>query len=242
MWFVSPARHWTILVAETFHVRNTSCSSRMTIPCSEGWRRHCSAQLKELSMCIGHVSRDLDIVVYGDDFYRCWMRWRSRLTVTELDEKFGLTQKAWLGSDYDSETKVLNWWVTYSDSGQTWEADPWNAELTVTDLGLDDASTNEFRRRQAERSTWPRRTWVWQTEYLSQRVSETDIAGIRPTRHLMCLQGMQSRRRESNTCRPHTSETYRTILTPQITCLVGVPATERREHRDDRCTLRCWRS
>ena len=37
-------------------------------------------------------------------------------------------------------------------------------------------------------------------------------------------------------------ETYRRILIPHATCRLGVSAAERREHRDDRWTLRCFRS
>ena len=51
-------------------------------------------------------------------------------------EKLDLVQKARLGPGYDSEATVLNRYVTYSDSGLTWEADPRHAEFAVCELGL----------------------------------------------------------------------------------------------------------
>ena len=57
-----------MLVVEEMHVWHASCSSRMATPRSESWYRHWPAQLKQLSMCVRHSTRDLDIVVHGDDF------------------------------------------------------------------------------------------------------------------------------------------------------------------------------
>ena len=83
----------------------------------------------------GHSSRDLDMVVHGDDFIVAgWsddFDWLSQ----KLNEKLELVQKARLGLGYDSEATVLNRCVVFNDSGLTWEADPRHAELAVVELG-----------------------------------------------------------------------------------------------------------
>ena len=87
----------------------------------------------------GHSSRDLDMVVHGDDFIVAGdgedLDWLSQ----KLNEKLELVQKARLGLGYDSEATVLNHCVTYSDSGLAWEAGPRHAELAVAELGLQEA-------------------------------------------------------------------------------------------------------
>ena len=158
-----------------------------------------------------------------------WLVSHGCCVAQKLNEQLELVQKERLGPRYDSEATVLNRCVTYSDSGLTWEADPRHAELAVTELGF-----------QVPRP--PRGTGAWWAESVSQRVSKTGMSGIRPTRPRVCLQGMQPRKWESITCRPHTLETYRTILTPHATRRVGVPAADRGECREDRWTLRCRRS
>ena len=90
----------------------------------------CSAQAN-----VGHSIKDFDMVVHGDDFIVAGngddLDWLSQ----KLNEKLELLQKARVGPGYDSEATVLNRYVTYSDSGLTWEADPRHAELAVAELG-----------------------------------------------------------------------------------------------------------
>ena len=85
------------------------------------------------------------MVVHGDDFIIPGdgddLDWLSQ----KLDEKLELVQKARLGPGYDSEATVLNGFVTYSDSGLTWEADPRHAELAVAELGLQAARPQTSR-------------------------------------------------------------------------------------------------
>ena len=84
----------------------------------------------------GHSTRDLDMVVHGNDFIIAGdgddLDWLSQ----RLIEKLELAHKARLGPGCDSERTVLNRCVTYSDSGLTWETDPRHAELAVAELGL----------------------------------------------------------------------------------------------------------
>ena len=109
-------------------------------------------------------------------------------------EKLELVQKARLGPGHDSEATVLNRCVPYSDSGLSWEADPRHAGLAVAELelqavrpqtGPDGAKPNAPQ--------WPRGNGASQTESTSQRVSKSGIPSIRPTRHRVCLQGVQPR-------------------------------------------------
>ena len=87
-------------------------------------------------MCVGHASRDLDMVVHGDGFIVAGcgddLDWLSQ----KLNEKLELVRKARLCLGNDSEATVLNRCVLYNDSGLTWEADPRHAEPAVAELGL----------------------------------------------------------------------------------------------------------
>ena len=87
----------------------------------------------------GHASRDLHMVVHGDDLIVAGccddLKWLSQ----KLNEKHELVQKARLGLGSDSEATVFNRCVTYSDFGLTWKADPLHAELAVAELGLQSA-------------------------------------------------------------------------------------------------------
>ena len=140
------------------------------------------------------ATRDLDIVVRGDDFMVAGcgedLDWLSQ----KLSEKLELAQKARLGHGCVSEATVLNRCVTYSDSWLTWEADPRHTELAEAELGLQLA-----RLHKSPSGAKPNThlDGAWQSESQAQCVSDT---GIPPTRHRIHQQGMQSCSRESNTC------------------------------------------
>ena len=117
-----------------------------TLPAAAGWQRLVQKVGADIGLlcssnccAFGHSSRDLDMVVHGDDFIvaRCGddLDWLSQ----KLNEKLELVQKARLGPGYDSEATVLNRCTVYNDSGLTWEADPRHAELAVAELGLQSA-------------------------------------------------------------------------------------------------------
>ena len=118
----------------------------------------------------GHASRELDMVVHGDDFVVAGCGDDLLCLLQKRNEKLGLVQ----GPGDDSEATVLNSCVTCSDSRLTWEADPRHAEQ-LTSVGV---STNEPRWREAARTPAPR----------PQCVVETCTLGIRPTRHRIRLQ------------------------------------------------------
>ena len=71
----------------------------------------------------GHSSRDLDMVVHGDDFIVAGCGDDPDWLSQKLNEKLQLVQKPSLGPGYDSEATVLNRCDVYSDSGLRWEAD-----------------------------------------------------------------------------------------------------------------------
>ena len=81
----------------------------MATPCSESWYRLWPAQLKQLIVhaAFGHSTRDLDMVVHGDDFIVAGdgddLDWLSQ----KLNEKLELVQKARLGLGYDSEATAV---------------------------------------------------------------------------------------------------------------------------------------
>ena len=115
-----------------------------TLPAAAGWQHLVQKVAEDIGLLcssncpcgLGHSSRELDMVVHGDDFIVAGcgadLDWLSQ----KHNEKFELVQKARLGPGHDSEATVLNRCVTYNDSGLTWEADPRQAELAVAELGL----------------------------------------------------------------------------------------------------------
>ena len=120
-----------------------------TLPAAAGWQHlvqkvGTAIGLLSSSNCpcaSGHSTRDLDMVVHGDDFIVAGDGDDLDWLFQKLNEKLELVQKAGLGPGYDSEATVLNRCVTYSDSGLAWEADPRHAELAVAELGLQAART-----------------------------------------------------------------------------------------------------
>ena len=108
------------------HLRDTErcrlLKKRMygTIPAAAGWqhlvgRVGTDIGLLSSSNCpcaSGHSSRDLDMVVHGDDLIIAGdgddLDWLSQ----KLNEKLELVQKARLGPGYDNEATVLNRCVT----------------------------------------------------------------------------------------------------------------------------------
>ena len=114
-----------------------------TLPAAAGWQHLVQKVGTDIGLlCSSHCpcafglsSRDLDMVVHGDDFIVAGcgddLDWLSQ----ELNEKLELVHKARLGPGYDNDATVLNR-VVYNDSGLTWEADPRHAELAVAELGL----------------------------------------------------------------------------------------------------------
>ena len=113
-----------------------------TLPAAGGWQHlvqkvNADIGLLSSSNCpcaFGHASRDLDMVVHGDDCIIAGsgddLDWLSQ----KLNEN-ELVQKARQCPGHYREATALNRCVTYSDSG-TWEADPRRAELAVAELGL----------------------------------------------------------------------------------------------------------
>ena len=131
------------------HLRDTercwllkNCMSG-TLPAPAGWQHlvqkvGTDIGLLSSSNCpraFGHSTRDLDMVVHGDDFIVAGDGAESDWLLQKLNDKLELVQKARLGPGYDSEATVLNCCATYSDSGLTWEADPRHVELAVAELG-----------------------------------------------------------------------------------------------------------
>ena len=133
------------------------------LPAAAGWQHLVQKVVANIgllssSICpcpFRHATRDPDMVVHGDGFIaaRCGEdpNWQSQ----KLNENLEVVQKARLGPGYDSEATVLNRCVMHSDAGLTREADPRQAEQAVAELGLQAAREP---RRQAERTTGPRRT------------------------------------------------------------------------------------
>ena len=76
------------------------------------------------------------MVVHGDDFIVAGDGDDLDWLLQKPNEKLELVQKARWVPGYDSEATVLNRFVTYSDSGLTWEADPRHADLAVAEFGL----------------------------------------------------------------------------------------------------------
>ena len=135
----------------------------------------------QLSMCVGHASRDLDMVVHGDGFIVAGCGDDLDRLSQKLIGKLELVQKARLGPGYDSEATVLNRCVLYNDSGLTWEADPRHAELAVAELGFQAARPQTSPGAKAKCTTGPRGTGTWWAKSLPQHVSGTGISGIGPT-------------------------------------------------------------
>ena len=104
-------------------------------------------------MAFGHGTRDLDMVVHGDDFIVAGcgkdFDWLSQ----KLSEQVELVQISGLGPGYDGEATVLNRCVTYLGSWPTTRRT--SSDGAWTSGG---ASTHEPRRRHAERTTGPRGT------------------------------------------------------------------------------------
>ena len=113
-----------------------------TFPAAAGWQhlvQEVGTDIGWLSpsncpCAFGHSTRDLDMVVHGDDFVAGDVDDLDRLS-QKLNEKLELVHNARLGPGFDGEATELNRCVTYSDSGLTWEADPRHAELAVVELG-----------------------------------------------------------------------------------------------------------
>ena len=123
-----------MLFAAQMHVRHAAA----------GWQhlvRNVSADIgsSNCPCAFAHASRDLDMVVHGDDFIIAGpaddFDWLSQ----KLNEKLVIVQRTRLGPAYFSEATVFNRCVSYSDSGWTWEADARRAELAVAGLGLQSA-------------------------------------------------------------------------------------------------------
>ena len=128
------------------HIRDTERCWRLkicmygTLPAPAGWQhlvQKVGADIGPLSSNIFPcASRDLDMVVHGDDFILAGcgedLDWLSQ----KLNENLELKQRTRLGSGYDSEETVLHRCVMYSDTGLTWETDPRHAELAVAELGF----------------------------------------------------------------------------------------------------------
>ena len=136
-----------MMVAEEMHVRRAACSRLATFG-PESQYRHRLAQL--------NAPRGLGMVVHGDDFIIAGsgdaLDWLSH----KLNEKLEPVQMARMGPGHDKEATVLNRCVSYRDTGLTWEADPRHAEVAVAEPWTSGgASTDEPRRRQAERTTGP---------------------------------------------------------------------------------------
>ena len=66
----------------------------------------------------GHSTRDLDMVVHGDDFIVSGDGDDLDWLFQKLNQKLELVQKAGLGPGYDSEATVLNRCVTLGSRGQ----------------------------------------------------------------------------------------------------------------------------
>ena len=87
-----------------------------TLPAAAGWQQlvqKVSADIGLLrsSSCpyaFGHSTRDLDMVVQGDDFIVAGDGDDLDWLLEKLNEKIELVQKARLGPGYDSEATVLN--------------------------------------------------------------------------------------------------------------------------------------
>ena len=98
-----------------------------TLPAAAGWQHLvrrvgtdiCLLSSSNCPCAFGHSSRDLDMVVHGEDFIIAGdgddFDWLSQ----KLNEKLELVQNARLGPGYDNEATVLNSCVMYSDSGLT---------------------------------------------------------------------------------------------------------------------------
>ena len=118
-----------------------------TLPAAAGWQHFVQKVGTDIGLlssscspcAFGHSTRDLDMVVHGDDFLVVGDGDDFDWLFKKLNEKLELVQKARLGPGYDSEATVWNRCVTYSDSGLTWEADPRHAELALAELGLQPA-------------------------------------------------------------------------------------------------------
>ena len=92
-----------------------------TLPAAAGWQHLVQKVGTDIGLlsssngpcAFGHSSRDLDMVVHGDDFIVAGdgddLDWLSQ----KLNEKLELVQKARLGPGYNSEATVLNRCVTY---------------------------------------------------------------------------------------------------------------------------------
>ena len=123
-WMLKKSKYGTLLAAEGWqHLLGQKVGADIGLLCSS----NCPCAFV-------HASRDLDVVVHGDDFtvVGCGddLDWLSQ----ELNERFELAQKARWGPGYDTGSTMLHRSVMYNDSGLTREADPRHVELAVAEL------------------------------------------------------------------------------------------------------------
>ena len=101
------------------HLRDTERAAEEmygTLPAVAGWQHLVQKVGADIGLlcssncpCVfGHSSRDLDMVVHGDDFIVAGCGDDHDWLSQKLNEKLELVQKARLGPGYDSEGTVLN--------------------------------------------------------------------------------------------------------------------------------------
>ena len=208
-----------MLVAGEMHERHAPCSSRMATPCPQSRCRHWFALIE-------HSSRDLDMVVHGDDSsllevvmtsigcLRNWMRsssWCRKEWVLFTTVRQPCRTAVWRAA-------TLGWRGKLTHDTQNWQWQSWDSWRRV------------LRRSQAAPSRVHHLTTrIWSltggkpTTCASARLSYL----ASPTRHRARLQRMQPcswERQPVLTSR--VLKRIGTILTSHAACRVWVPAAE----------------
>ena len=91
--------------------------------------------LSKRPCALGYETRDMDMVVHGDEFIVAGCVEGLDQQSQKLNENLDPVQKPRLAPRYDSEAIVLNRCVI-SDTGLMWKADPRHGELAVAERGL----------------------------------------------------------------------------------------------------------
>lgn len=90
-----------------------------------------------------HQGKDITIVVHGDDFTALAGDAALDWYESKLKESFEIKVRGRLGERCDGrqQIKILNWVVTASDQGLTYECDPRHGDLLMSSLNLTSATS-----------------------------------------------------------------------------------------------------
>ena len=114
------------------------------------WERFAASQLEDLGFIRGsaspcvfrHASRDLVVLIHGDDFVFAGAAADLVWVHKELEQRILLKKVGTLGSDSGDvqEIRILNRVLRWTEEGIAYEADPRHADILVQALGSDPSS------------------------------------------------------------------------------------------------------